>query len=303
MSSVDVIVPCYNYGRFLRDCVESVLKQSHADLRVVIIDDASTDDTPAVCATLAAQDSRVEVVRHPVNLGHIATYNEGIALAIGDCLLLLSADDLLLPGALARAVAVFDGRPDIGLVYGDMLMYRSGDMLPLATDRPAVVQYPDSASLIVTLAKHNIIGCPTVLVRTSLQKTLGGYRRELPHAGDLEMWLRFAVHSKVAYIPTQQTAYRRHDANMSLAYDRVADFRQCLLAFELNYHRIRTHLPHGTVVEMRARRAFARRALKCAVYLLKRGRDRTATVFEFLHLWGREHRAALALQWRSMGAA
>ena len=58
MSRVDVIVPCYNYGRFLRECVESVLSQP-VEVRVLIIDDASTDDTPEVAAALAAEDANL----------------------------------------------------------------------------------------------------------------------------------------------------------------------------------------------------------------------------------------------------
>ena len=81
MSRVDVIVPCYNYGRFLRECVESVLTQP-VDVRVLIIDDASTDDTPEVAAALAAEDGRVEFRRHAVNRGHIAYLQRGAGMGL-----------------------------------------------------------------------------------------------------------------------------------------------------------------------------------------------------------------------------
>src|SRR5437868_5525237 len=103
MSSVDVIVPCYRYGHFLKQCVESVIRQESCDVRVLIVDDASPDNTPEVASVLAEADSRVTYVRHHLNKGHIATYNEGIEWASADYLLLLSADDFLLPGALYRA--------------------------------------------------------------------------------------------------------------------------------------------------------------------------------------------------------
>src|SRR5262249_2335677 len=76
MASVDVIVPCYNYGRFLEECVRSVLNQDGVDVKVLIIDDASSDNTPEVGRALAAADPRVEYRRHAANQGHIATYNE-----------------------------------------------------------------------------------------------------------------------------------------------------------------------------------------------------------------------------------
>ena len=84
MSSIDVIVPCYNYAHYLRECVESVLGQSHSDVRVLIIDDASPDDTANVAAALSAADARVAVITHERNKGHIATYNEGIEWAAAD---------------------------------------------------------------------------------------------------------------------------------------------------------------------------------------------------------------------------
>ena len=101
LARIDVFIPCYNYGRFLYQCVNSVLGQAGVDVRVLVIDDASSDNTAEVAAALAREDPRVTVIRHSTNKGHIDTYNEGIEWASADYMLLLSADDYLLPGALA----------------------------------------------------------------------------------------------------------------------------------------------------------------------------------------------------------
>ena len=92
MSTVDVIVPCYNYARFLKQSVESVLGQS-CQTRVLIINDASSDNSREVATELARQDSRVTFLDHARNKGHIASYNEGIEWLSGEYYLLLSADD------------------------------------------------------------------------------------------------------------------------------------------------------------------------------------------------------------------
>ncbi|NJM33711.1 MAG: glycosyltransferase family 2 protein [Rhodomicrobium sp.] len=84
MARVDIAVPCYNYGRFLRDCAESILSQSHKDLRVLIVDNASTDDSLAVARQIAAEDERVEIRAHAKNLGPHASYNSGLDWASGD---------------------------------------------------------------------------------------------------------------------------------------------------------------------------------------------------------------------------
>jgi glycosyltransferase involved in cell wall biosynthesis len=130
MSTVSVFVPCYNYGRFLPDSVGSVLSQDGVDVEVLIIDDASTDDSSEVGASLAASDPRVSYVRHARNLGHIATYNEGIDWASGDYLALLSADDMLTPGALKRAAYLMDRHPAVGFVYGGVVKFHSSSSAP-----------------------------------------------------------------------------------------------------------------------------------------------------------------------------
>jgi glycosyltransferase involved in cell wall biosynthesis len=265
-------VPCYNYGRFLRECVASVLAQSHRDLRVIVIDDASTDDTPEVAAALATEDGRVTVIRHANNHGHVATYNEGIERATADYMLILSADDFLLPGAVARAVAALDERRDVGLAYGLWDFYHAGDRLPPEVAGSGGVDVADPVALVMTLARSNIIATATAVVRTSVQKALGGYRHDLPHAGDLEMWLRFALDSKVAAIRVPQAMYRRHADNMSLRYDVEADLAQCMAAFRLHYHAIRGSLPDGGAVERRVRRILAARATKHAFRALARAR-------------------------------
>jgi glycosyltransferase involved in cell wall biosynthesis len=259
MSRIDIMIPCYNYARFLRDCVASVLSQYHRDLRVLIVDDASTDDTPAVCAELAAQDQRVGVLRHNVNRGHIATYNECIDLAQSDYMLILSADDFLMPRALGTALAVLDGLPDAGMVCGGWVNYSAGDPLPPPTTGQARVALLQPHWFIERLAVANFVATATAIVRTSVQKRLGHYRPDLPHAGDLEMWLRFALHSKVAYIEALLGVYRRHDGNMSKAYDPAADLRQCAAAFELHIPDIRRLVPDGATLEAKIRHHLAAR--------------------------------------------
>lgn len=230
--SVDVIVPCFRYGHFLNDCVESILTRQDVDVRILIIDDASPDNTQDVGEALARGDGRVTFRRHAVNRGHIATYNEGIEWASADYLLLLSADDYLLPHALGRACKLMDDRPDIGFTFGNAVILHPGDrteaVFPLGSrDEPAIVM--SGADFAGRSGAFNIVPTPTAVVRTTLQKRVGGYRPELPHSGDMEMWLRLASHAAVGFINADQGVYRRHDANMSLAYaadNMLSDLRE-----------------------------------------------------------------------------
>lgn len=220
MASVDVIVPCYRYGHYLRDCVQSVLDQQGVGVRVLIIDDASPDDTPAVAAALVEQDGRVEYRRHATNQGHIATYNEGLAWAKADYLLLLSADDMLIPGALLRAALLMDAHPEVALTHGRAIWTRDGhaDGVVSAAQNGSHILEGHEFLEICCSTGANPVMTPTAVVRTQMQKRIGGYRVDLPHSADMEMWMRFAVHASVGVVDACQAFYRWHGENMQTQY-------------------------------------------------------------------------------------
>jgi glycosyltransferase involved in cell wall biosynthesis len=236
--TVDVVVPCYRYGRFLRECVSSVLTQDDVEVRILIIDDASSDGSADVANELASEDGRVEVIVHRANQGHIATYNEGIEWASAKYFLLLSADDLITPGCLKRAVSIMEQHASISMTHGDeidLLPNREApDLAQQGCDGQWIVQ--PGLELIKGLCHSatNSIRTSTVVVRTAAQKAVGGYRQGLPHAGDLEMWLRLASIGKVAKTPLIQGIRRVHRANMSMTEfgHPIADFRQLMAAFD-----------------------------------------------------------------------
>jgi glycosyltransferase involved in cell wall biosynthesis len=237
VSAIDVIIPCYKYAHYLRACVKSVLTQPGVELRVLIIDDESPDNTLAVATELALGDPRVEVRRHLRNQGFIATLNEGLTWAQATYTMILSADDLLTPGALGRAVRLLDDHPEVGFTYGRAITFQAEPpVLPAAPDQDGYAATVRSGQDFIELVcgmTDNPVRTPTVVVRTQLQKALGGYRPELPHTADLEMWLRFAAHASVGYIDAAQAFYRWHGQNMSLqCWDR-GDLEQCHAAFQL----------------------------------------------------------------------
>ena len=220
-SQVDVFVPCYNYGRYLDQCIASILAQKGVDVRILIIDDASSDETPAIGRRLATLDSRVEFIRHNRNQGHIATYNEGIHWASAKYWLLLSADDALAPGALERVVRIMDGHHEVGMVYGAVRIILEDDDPAEFKESSSVADYtiwPGEQFFRSGLEKFLNPVPHVAVVRTATQRQVGGYRIEFPHNCDFEMWMRFAAHGPVAFLPTVQTYYRRHVSNMSHSY-------------------------------------------------------------------------------------
>ncbi|MCY0937033.1 glycosyltransferase [Streptomyces sp. H34-S4] len=287
MSTVSVVIPCYKYGHFLADCVQSVLdEQKGVDVRVLIIDDASPDDSAEVARALAAADPRIEVRVHERNQGHIATYNEGLLeWADGDYVALLSADDRLVPGALVRAAALLDAHPEAGFAYGRPLRFQHGGPLPEARTRSTgSVVYPGRWWLERRFREGT--GCitsPEVVVRTSLQRKVGGYDPELPHAGDIEMWMRLAAHADVGYVRgADQAFYRVHGNNMSTTDfgGQLDDLRQRLVAFDSVLEKCGGLLPESGRLSTAARTRLARYALRRAYRAYDRGRTGLVPVEE-----------------------
>ena len=221
MSAVDVIVPCYNYARYLRGCVASILGQRDVSVRVLILDDASTDNTAEVGLELAAGDPRVEFRSHPTNQGHIATYNEGLlGWAAAEYSMLLSADDALAPGALARAVRLLNDHPEVGMACGMARVVDDATAFEPTDDDASGSHYIMSGPAFLEHCCEfaNPVATPTAVVRTALQQRLGGYRPSLPHSGDMEMWMRFATQSSVGILRAVQAYYRWHGRNMGASY-------------------------------------------------------------------------------------
>jgi glycosyltransferase involved in cell wall biosynthesis len=216
-----------------------------------------------------------EFRRHELNKGHIATYNEGLLeWSKADYCVLLSADDMLAPGSLSRAVRIMNDDARIGLVYGPAVHFRSEAELPGidGTRRFAFTRWSGTDWLAGRCrAGHNVITSPEVVVRGTVQRSVGGYRPELPHAGDLEMWLRIAAVSDVAYVRrVPQAFYRVHASSMmrTVFHGSFIDLMQRKAVFDSFY---RSHRGSGIDAEAlyrAANRALAREALwdACRAY-------------------------------------
>jgi len=264
MTRVDVIVPCYNYGPMLEDCVRSILSQEAVAVRVIIMDDASSDSTEMVGTRLAADDPRVEYRRHAVNVGNIRTYNEALGYVTGDYCMILSADDLLTPGSLARATRVMDAHPEIGLAYGRDITFRHSPPADAARHATGgdyrIFHYAEFLERSCRLG-HTPIQAPTAIVRTSLHREIGDYMVELPHAGDTEIWLRMAAHAAVCELDADQAFRRLHANNMSLSFAQLGRFEQQKKAFDAHFAQYREARPEIAHLEALVNRTIAEAAV------------------------------------------
>lgn len=137
MSRVTVLVAAYNAGKYLAECLDSLVGQTLKDIQIVCIDDASTDSTPEILNRYAAADSRIVVLHMARNSGQAVARNKGIEVADGDYITMLDADDRLSADALEQAVSVLDSDKETGSVLFNLIKFdeNSETPYPMRTDR------------------------------------------------------------------------------------------------------------------------------------------------------------------------
>jgi hypothetical protein len=275
LATVSVIVPCYNYGHFLEGCVASVLAQQGVDVRLLIIDDCSTDDSADLAMRLAESDDRVEFHRHRENVGLIGTANEGLRWVEGDYVVLLSADDLLTPGSLERATAVMTKHANVGLVYGRTLFGREDRPLPEPQGTWRSTKLWSGKYWIRTRCRsgHSCISSPEVVVRNTVQQAVGEYDSSCHHTSDLNMWLRIAAVADVAYIRgVPQAIYRIHGDSMLRSHATpMLDLHERRAAFDSFFAKGASRLEESERLRRMAQRTLARQALWQASRAVDRG--------------------------------
>jgi hypothetical protein len=267
--SMSVVIPCYNYGHFLPSAVASALDQTGLDVEVMVVDDASTDGSAAVARRLADADPRVEVLLHEHNQGHIRTYNDGLEKARGDYVALLSADDLLAPDALTRAVSLMEHHPSVGLVYGYAWSFTGMPPEVVNTTTRSWSVWPGRDWLTVSARRGRcFLSSPEAVMRREALRQTDGYDPRLPHSGDFDMWLRTAARWDIGRVNgAVQALYRVHDANMHLTTYAgwLADLEARRTTFGILFDERAPELPEVARLRSPASRALAVEAVRRAL--------------------------------------
>lgn len=281
---VSIIVPCHNYGHFLPAAVRSALSQEGVEPEVIIVDDASTDDSAAVAQRLACADSRVRVIRQHPNRGHVVTFNTGYAVASGEFVVRLDADDLLTPGSLARSVALFNNFPRVGLVYGHPLHFTT-DMPSKArtTVRSWSVWSGEEWVAERCRTAVNCITTPEAMIRASVMQSTGPLSTVLKYAQDMEMWLRTAAVSDVGRVDGPDQAFHRdHAASMSESYGKLVDLVERRAVFDTLFSGLGSRMRRAAELHRTARSALADEALADACHAYDRGQTRAVNVTDYI---------------------
>ena len=201
---VSIVLPTHNGARYLDEAVQSCLDQTWTQWELIIVDDASTDDTPEHIVRWVKADPRIRSLRHFRNRRLPTALNTGFARARGDLLTWTSDDNLYRPHALAEMVAYLAAHPDVDVVYSD---YSEIDAAGQVLGRRRVSPMED-------LATHNSVG-PCFLYRRQVQERLGGYAEDLFLAEDYDFWLRASECSRLERLPIDCYLYRTHPGSLT----------------------------------------------------------------------------------------
>lgn len=216
IKKLSVIMPNYNHSSYLEERLSSILAQLNQEDEIVIIDDASTDDSIEVIKKIASQDSRVRLFQNPQNLGVIKTINRAANLAQGNYLALMSADDLVLPGFVAKTMQVLEQYPEMGMCCS---LYAKC--------------FEEKIHTFPTRAKETQIFCPntiiqafkktgfwipghTVILKKELYFKYGTLDEQLGPLCDWFLLHKVAINEGAGYIPETLAVWRQHSANYSL---------------------------------------------------------------------------------------
>ena len=247
MPRVSVIITTFNRSALLVEALHSVLAQSFQDYEVIVVDDGSTDDTPARIAAFAGH-VRYLPLQHSGRLGHLR--NAGVLAAQGDYVAFLDDDDLWHPAKLERQVSVLDGNASTGLVYTDArLLLPDGSL-----SEPVLLTHQKQAD---DLFDHLIVSCfihpSTVLVRRSLLQQLGLFDTGLTTQEDYDCWLRATRLAGTACVPEPLVFVRRHPASHSQQSD-IVNYHNAILVLQ---RALRTS-PRTLQRQLRSRMTLAR---------------------------------------------
>ena len=260
---VSVVIPTYNRSKLLKKAIKSVLDQTFKDFEVLVVDNASQDDTKEMIASL--KDPRIKVCGIQ-NHGVIArSRNHGMRNAAGEYIAFLDDDDLWLPDKLEKQVSYLETHPEYHLVYTPVWTTDENDVRKELLE---IRRSPAEGDLFYELVRGNYIAQTTVLMRRGLLSEIGSFNEDPAYRSieDYEYWLRVSLKRGIGFIGEPLALYRVHSGGISKSVNESA-LNQMVLKKFLGEPGIRNKKP----IEERINSLYC----KSAIYRW-RTRDKTA---------------------------
>jgi glycosyltransferase involved in cell wall biosynthesis len=208
--TISVLMPVHNAERYLAEAVESILGQTFSDFEFLIIDDGSTDRSPAMLDRYASGDPRIRLTSRP-NTGYAVALNELLGQARGELVARMDADDVALPERFARQVEYLRAHPKVVCVGSAVRFIDSAG-------RFLRERHPGMEHELIqerALAGDCALNHPSVMMRRAAVEAVGGYHVEFVPAEDLDLWLRLGEIGRLTNLADVLMQYRQHEASFS----------------------------------------------------------------------------------------
>ena len=211
---VSVVIPAYNQAHFLAHAINSVLAQTYREYEVIVVDDGSTDDTPAVAGQFG------DAIRyiHQTNRGLSGARNTAIRNARAEIIALLDSDDLWEPNFLEMMVGLLTQHPETAGAYcGFQYINSTGETV----GKPSLKIVPPEMFHETVVIEGNWLAPCGVIFRKQLALDTGLFDESLRALEDSDMWIRMSAHHPFVGLPQALVKYRRHGNNMSSDPERM----------------------------------------------------------------------------------
>ncbi len=208
-------MPAYNAERFLAEAIESVLAQTWKDFELIILDDGSQDRTREIAQDYARRDARVRLEAH-ANIGVAATLNRGLALSASEWVVIMHADDVMMPNRIERQLAFVSAHPELA-VASSWVMHINGEGTMIARDNSRLLTHEAVQKLYLA---NELVGFshPASILRKSSVQAVGGYREQFRVNEDIDLWNRLLERGyNILVQPDFLLKYRIHDKSASIA--------------------------------------------------------------------------------------
>ena len=206
---VSVVIPAYNCADYIGDAINSILSQTYPNVEIIIIDDASTDETLSIVNNFAKKDNRIQVYSNKNNLGIGANRNYGIKLSKGEYICWQDADDISLPLRIEHQVEHLLEHPEVGVVGGYIQFFGPNQ-------KKVVRKYEqDDIDLRAMIFRYNPVAQPASMFRTEVYESVGYYDSNLRVSEDLEMFFRLGEKYKFGNVQEIVLMYRQVQSSLT----------------------------------------------------------------------------------------
>ncbi len=273
---ISIVLPTYNGARFLREALDSIAAQSVFDWELILGDDGSSDETVAVAESWARSDPRVRLIRHPRRLGIFGNLNALFAEARAPLVKIYCQDDVMQPTCLERQAAFMERRPGIGF---SRVLQTKGETASFAEQDAGLLGLPEvippEAAALVFFLHGNVPGnLSNVMVRRAAWAEAGGFREDLPYAGDMEFWFRLGRTAPFGIVPERLNYVRSHDGQASVHLNLKNELvREGDVVLSAIYQALPAHTRARAATRLWGSANFLVQALHRGVRLLLVGRD------------------------------